>query len=90
MKVFSKILFRLHNVQKNYRKTWKLTLFKCACHTQNGYKNIHDISCISYNNKITYMSKIIQSAVTKLINNELLVKYQKFGNGSFNITTCHS
>lgn len=34
-------------------------------------KTINDKSPISYNKRITYMSKIIQSAVTKLINNEI-------------------
>ena len=33
------------------------------------------------------MPKIIQAAVTKLINNELLVKYHKIAKSSFNSTT---
>lgn len=67
-------------------KTAKLTLFKGVCHTQNGCKNSHDISYISYNKRITYLSKIIQSEVTKLINNELLLSYHKIANSTFNIT----
>ena len=57
--------------KKTIETTGKLILFKRVCHPQNCSKNINHISYISSNKRITYMSKIIQSAVTKLINNEI-------------------
>ena len=50
-------------------------------------KKVNDIGNISCNKRITCLSKIIQSTVTKLINNKILVKYHKIANSAFNIAT---
>ena len=50
-------------------------------------KKVNDIGNISCNKRITCLSKIIQSTVTNLINNKILVKYHKIANSAFNIGT---
>ena len=73
--------------EKLQKKQGNIITQKSVSYSKQVIKNINDISYISYDKRITYMPKIIQAAVTKLINNELLIKYHKIVNSLFNSTT---